>query len=125
MTNIDLLSPPNANAVASAIEAFSAAVRERYGEHLKGIYLFGSRARGDFQPFSDVDLALVIANSDPTAYEETKALTHLAYDLLLDTGVEIQPWPVPDVDWQDPARSDSAHLLRAMKRDGRPVWTAA
>ncbi len=124
MTEVDLLTPPDETAVANAIDAFAGAARMRYGDRLKGIYLFGSRARGDYQPFSDVDLALILSDRQPIAYEDTRILTHLAYDLLLETGAEIQPWPVPEAEWRHPARSDSADLLLAMQKDARPVWVA-
>lgn len=31
-----------------------------YGERLKGLYLFGSYARGDAEPGSDIDVAVVL-----------------------------------------------------------------
>lgn len=125
MTDVDLLAPPDTDAVKAAIDAFAAGARARYGERLKGIYLFGSRARGDYHPFSDVDLAVVLAARTPIGYEDTKALTHLGYDLLLETGAEVQAWPVSETEWSDPSRSPSRDLLRAMRRDARCVWAAA
>ncbi len=34
------------------------------GNRLRGIYLFGSKARGDYDPESDVDLAIIIEDLD-------------------------------------------------------------
>ncbi|MCD6327318.1 nucleotidyltransferase domain-containing protein [bacterium] len=48
-----------------ALSAFEAAIRERLGEHLKKIILFGSRARGDNDPESDYDILLVVDEVTP------------------------------------------------------------
>ena len=37
-----------------------AEIRERVGSWLKGLYVFGSKARGDYDPESDVDLAILV-----------------------------------------------------------------
>jgi len=34
----------------------------RYRSRLKGVYLFGSYARGDYQPESDVDILIVLSD---------------------------------------------------------------
>ena len=39
---------------------FSRDVARHYGAALAGVYLFGNRARGDFEPGSDADVAVVI-----------------------------------------------------------------
>jgi predicted nucleotidyltransferase len=45
-----------------------AEIRERVvglvGSRLRGLYLFGSKARGDYDPESDVDLAIIIDDLD-------------------------------------------------------------
>jgi uncharacterized protein len=41
-----------------ALEAFKARLTRCYREHLKAVYLFGSRTRGDHRPDSDMDVAV-------------------------------------------------------------------
>jgi uncharacterized protein len=41
-----------------ALEDFKARLDQRYRERLKAVYLFGSRARGDHRPDSDMDVAV-------------------------------------------------------------------
>ncbi len=41
-------------------------VFEIAGNRLRGFYLFGSKARGDFDSESDVDLAIIVENLDRT-----------------------------------------------------------
>lgn len=46
------------------------------------IYLFGSKARGDAEPFSDYDLLLVVPDDAPAE----RQLSWLAYESLWETG---------------------------------------
>lgn len=120
--SIDLLAPPDDRAVGAALDAFSEAIRKRYGPRLEGIHLFGSRARGDFRPLSDVDIAVVVAGAASETLDERVALYDLAYDLLLETGAEIQPWLFDAREWVDPSRSVTGNLIRSAQRDSRPIW---
>lgn len=46
--------------VAAALESFRQLVRLRFGERLRELTVFGSRARGDAREDSDVDLLVVV-----------------------------------------------------------------
>ena len=116
MSEVDLLSPPDASAVTRGIARFACVAKERYGNGLKALYLFGSRARGDFSPFSDIDLAIVVDDSIDTS-SETVPLSEAAYDVLVETGAEVQPWVFHESDWGNPAKSSSPGLLRSATRD--------
>lgn len=120
MSQVNLLTPPDASAVAKALDTYAGALRKRYGDHLKAIYLFGSRARGDFGPYSDVDVAIILDDSTGES-SQTKPLSELAYDVFLETGAEIQPWTFRETEWTEPEQSPSPGLVRAARRDGRPV----
>jgi antitoxin ChpS len=105
--------------VARATSLFAEAARRRYGDHLRGVYLFGSRARGDQRPFSDVDVAVVVDGSI-LLQEETKPLAEAAYDIFLETGAEIQPWIFAEAEW----RRAATPLVRNVRRDARVVGAA-
>jgi predicted nucleotidyltransferase len=122
MTDVDLLVPPDQKAVDTAVSVFSGAVHEKYGEKLAGVYLFGSRARGDHKPCSDVDLAVVIDDRDVRGLGHRIELSNLAYDVLLDTGAEIRPWVFGKHEWDDPSLSVDAGLIRSIKHDSREIW---
>jgi predicted nucleotidyltransferase len=68
------------------LKEFSAKVREQFPE--AQIWAFGSRARGDAQPDSDLDICVVIDNLDRSS---RKAISHIAWkvgferDLLITT----------------------------------------
>ena len=46
----------------AALQDYVSAVRAELGPHLQRVILFGSRARGDARPDSDVDLLLLMTN---------------------------------------------------------------
>ena len=51
-----------------ALRDFKDRLARRYGNRLKGVYLFGSRARGNYRPGSDADVAVFLDHvSDPGA----------------------------------------------------------
>lgn len=56
-----------------------AAVRLAYGSRLHRILLYGSRARGDAEPDSDIDV-LVVLNACPDFWVEQRRLGDIAYE---------------------------------------------
>ncbi|MDX1653622.1 MAG: nucleotidyltransferase domain-containing protein [Candidatus Competibacteraceae bacterium] len=85
---------------------------------LKGALLFGSRARGEHHRYSDADLA-VLLDGQPGAFLETKlAMADIAYDVLLETGVHIQPLPVWESEWHHPENYPNPRLLHNIAREG-------
>jgi antitoxin ChpS len=120
-TTEDILAPPGESDVARALELFAAAVRAAYGDRVSGLFLFGSRARGDFEPFSDADVAVVLNDEDWALVRETRRLARLANEVLIETGVEIQAWPVSRAAWDDPAHHPETALVENMRRDAKAV----
>ena len=52
-----------ANKPDSIIADLAAELKQRLGEHLRGLWLFGSRARGDARAHSDYDLLILVDES--------------------------------------------------------------
>ena len=46
------------------IEQYVEKIKKIYGSHVKQIILYGSYARGDFRPDSDVDIMILVDISD-------------------------------------------------------------
>lgn len=66
-------------------------ITRRLVEHLedvKAVVLFGSRARGDWLPWSDYDLLVIAGYSEPYLERIKKIL-----DLLADTKLPVEPHP--------------------------------
>lgn len=125
MTDIDeILRPPTEAEVKRAVAMFADAARAHYGPRLKGLCLFGSRARGDNGPHSDADIAVILEDGDWRLVPEKMQLADIAYEPIVETGVHVQGWPVSESDWADPTASKNAGLVLNMKRDGRPIPAA-
>lgn len=115
----DILRPPSEADVLRALNVFSADVRRHYRDRLKGLYLFGSRARGDHCPDSDADIAVLLEDGEWQFWSERRVLSDLSYDRLLEDGLHIQGWPVGWSAWESPDLHHNPSLIRAMRRDGR------
>ena len=107
-----------------ALDAFVAAVRQHYGVRLVDIFVFGSRARGDANEDSDVDLAIILQDGDWTFWTEKLQLSDRVHDALVEHELYIQAWPVRYSEWLDPGKHRNPRFVASMKRDARP-WAEA
>jgi antitoxin ChpS len=99
-----------------ATRAFAERIAQSYPTQ-KAI-LFGSRARGTEHDESDADVAIILKGAIGPFIKTKMAMTDIAYDILLDTGIRIQPLPVWEAEWADPENYSNPHLLRNIARDG-------
>ena len=100
----------------NAIRLFMARISGHFPMH--EAILFGSRARGNYREDSDADIAILLYGR-PEPFLDTKlALADIAYEVLLETGVRIQPLPVWEVEWQSPQLHTNPRLLQNIDREG-------
>ena len=100
----------------AAARSFLDRVASRYD--FAGAILFGSRARKSHRPDSDADVA-VILHGQPQKFVATKLeMADLAYDVLLETGIRIQPLPIWEEEWAHPENYSNPRLLANIDRDG-------
>jgi predicted nucleotidyltransferase len=70
-----------------------------YGERLRGVYLYGSAARDQLTPESDIDIA-VILDHIPSRFEEHRRTSKLGGDLSLDHDTLVTFFFASDADLQ-------------------------
>jgi predicted nucleotidyltransferase len=101
---------------AHALQCFLAKIADRFD--LAGAILYGSRARGTHRPDSDADVVVLLRGEHRRVLPTTLAMSDLAYDVLLDTGINISPLPVWLDEWEHPSEAPNPALLREIARDG-------
>ena len=87
-----------------------------FGARLRGVLLFGSRARGDHRADSDVDLMVLLAAPFSLA-EDHHRVVHALYPMQLETDLLMHALPVDASDYE-PQRLE---ILRTVRREGVPL----
>ena len=87
-----------------------------YRKRLRGVFLYGSRARGEHVPDSDVDVLIVLDRVGRYG-EELERTSKLASDLSIEAGVIVNRTFASEADWQTgakpflvSARADALHV---------------
>lgn len=57
------------------IKLLAATLKEKLGERIKEVILFGSRARGDYEPESDYDVMVLVERKDKELAEAIESIT--------------------------------------------------
>ena len=107
--------------LSAALQSFATGAAKREGAHFRFAILFGSYARGEADEDSDVDVAVVLDRWSGGMLDEVLALSEIAYDVLLETGVLIQPVPVRLEEWEHPDRYPNPRFLENVRREGVPL----
>ena len=102
--------------------ATQGAVRE-FLERLGGryvivvVYLYGSRARQTHSEESDADLAIILKNHQEPMFDTRSTMSEIAFDVLLDTGILIHPFPLLEDDWLHADQFTNPDLIHNIRRD--------
>jgi antitoxin ChpS len=85
---------------------------------MQAAWLYGSQARNTAHAGSDTDVAVLLAGA-PGDFVATKlALDDVAYDVLLESGIRIQPLPIWEQEWTHPEQYSNPRLLHNIAREG-------
>lgn len=84
-----------------------------YGDQLKAVYLYGSYARGEAHPASDVDVMIVLDNYQSYGNEIDRT-GELISRLSLDYGLSISRVILKEDQWQ----SNATPLIRNIRAEG-------
>ncbi len=88
-------------------------LQAHYGDRFAGLLLYGSQARGDAGPGSDLDL-LVLLNGSFDYFEELHTIIDLLYSLQLESNHLISARPASADEFED----GNLQLYRNAKREG-------
>jgi predicted nucleotidyltransferase len=87
-----------------------------YGERLRGVYLYGSAARDQLTPDSDIDIAIVL-DQIKSRFEEHERTGDLGSEISLQYNTLVSFFFVPQCDYEQGKYS----TYRAIKREGIAV----
>jgi len=89
-------------------------VRQRFDGQLATVVLFGSRARGQAAPDSDMDVLVVMSSAGP---EIRKEIRHLAVEVWLKHGIYLSTRVWSQAHWRKLEELQTL-LYRNIRRDG-------
>lgn len=87
-----------------------------YGERLRGLYLYGSYARGEAKPGSDLDVLLVLDVIE-SHWREIKRTSKDRAEIALANDISISLIYTTEAQWQGGDRP----LIRIVRREGSAV----
>jgi uncharacterized protein len=103
----------------AALDGYLTNLRRQYGDRLVRVVLFGSKARGDFDIESDLDVLVVLHDGD---WRLRDAVALAAFDPMIEHGVVLSPLIVDVADyawWQE----HNAPIYRNICAEGVDLWT--
>ena len=99
-----------------AVEAFLTRIRQ--SEPSLAALLYGSRARGTHTADSDADVAVILKGKPKNRYAVLGPFSDAAFDVLMETGIHIQPLALWESELQRPESFANPGLIEAIKREG-------
>lgn len=102
-----------------AVRRFLSLIADRYD--IAGALLYGSRAHGTHRPDSDADLAVILRGEHQRALPTALEMADVAYDVLLETDINVAPLPIWLDEWRRPETHRNPALLRRIAAEGIPL----
>lgn len=100
-----------------AVREFMSAVRKAYGSKIQRAALFGSKARGDANRYSDIDILLIVTDDN---WRFRKAVSGISSDIALKYDVLLDIRMISESRWQYMADIQSG-LYQNISRDSVPI----
>lgn len=102
------------------IEAFVDKVRARFDQQLVSMILFGSRARGEASPDSDMDIAVILIEVNA---DTRQVIRNLAVEVWLETGIYLSTRVWSQRHWVTMAELQTSLYLN-IAREGLELFPA-
>lgn len=103
----------------TVVQEFGRRLATKYD--VRGLVLFGSRARNDYSTESDADVLVLLPDEIGSPFRLAIEISDVAYYVGLDMGMVVSPLPVTVAQWAHPDRFSNPFLLRTIAREGVPV----
>lgn len=114
MSNHTWLEPKSSETVRDILSSLRSRLEQTYGNRLRGLYLFGSYARGEARPGSDLDVLVVLDRID-SYWQEILRTSHDTADLSLEHDLTVSTVFTSEDLW----RSAASPFLRHVRDEGR------
>jgi len=99
--------------IEQLLHQIKSCLQDTYGDRLQGVVLYGSEARGEAEPDSDIDL-LVLLKGPIELWNDIQTNVYALYDLQLEVIRPIHTMPVDE----EAFRAGEYALYRNAKREG-------
>ena len=99
-----------------AVMSFLALISGSYD--IAGAILYGSRARGTHRPDSDADVAILLNGERKSVYTVALAMSDPAFDVLMETGIDVTPLPIWFDEWEHPETHSNPALMENIRNEG-------
>jgi len=116
---MNTLSPPDCLTTRErhAVQAFLQRLHLDFGQTVQQTILFGSKARGDSGPDSDIDILII---ADQESWPLRDGISAIAADVSLEYDVLIGPRVIGQERWQRMAQ-EGFSLYENVTREGIPI----
>lgn len=107
----------------TALAALVHRLRQCYGDDLLRVVLFGSKACGDSDEESDIDVLVVVRMPDDDYWQHRRQISAIAGHLDLEHDVILSTLLVDEAELAEMRRANLL-LNRSIQRDGIELWTS-
>lgn len=105
---------------AEALQIFVEKLQDKFSQEVEDVRLFGSKARGEANPDSDVDILVLVNSPD---YQLKHAILWLAAEVSLAHDVLLSPRVIPPTAWQQMTQGNTL-FYRTVCAEGIPLFTS-
>lgn len=100
-----------------ALNEFKETLLKRFGENIKTLRLFGSKARGDFHPESDIDVLILIKSGD---FKVKDQIVDVSWEILMKYNIYISPRVITENHYSYLKYLETS-LIKNIEKEGVPV----